>query len=125
MITPAVPHNLKFVWSTLTKNGGVNVPTNPGPGGGVVFGAIICNLIGTASFFGIFDAVGPLTTPTIADLVFVLPIPASGSLIILPEDLGICECRKNLNWYVYGGTDPQTLGAPPAAGSVSVQLAFA
>src|SRR6267154_4256351 len=96
---------LPWQWSAIAKC--PVTTTNLANGGGVVYGLIAINLTAGQLFLGIFNPATAATAPSTSDLVTAYPIPASGSIVINPVQGGAqCEANKNLNWFVYGGTDP-------------------
>jgi hypothetical protein len=59
-------------------------------------------------------------------MVASFPLPASGAIVILPEEFGLLEFNAGVIWGVYAATDPTTpVGAFSAANQASVQLAMA
>ena len=121
--TATPPRSLKWLWTPAAKNANLTA-TIISNGGGILYGIIANNLVASPFNIGIFAFDTFTDTPIINKQVLAFPIGSNGSLIILPEEHGLCEVQgKHMYVYVYAGGDTSFLGAGAGVNSVSFQFA--
>lgn len=113
--------NLKWLWTAIVKNGAAATVLSPA-GGGVIYGMIVQNLTATAYVFVLFDPTLAADVAQTSNQVVVLPLPASGNIVIGPEEFAFCEFKKNIAWVLCTAADPTTF-TPAIANQATVQLA--